>query len=64
MDNKLKIEAIRIALNAAIDNLQRDLEWIEKNSTAIEGECAALRESWANVRAGLAKIAASTWAKK
>ena len=44
---------------AALDRLQLELDWLEANTVAIDGERAAARESWANVRLELARIGAA-----
>jgi len=44
---------------AALGRLQLELDWLEANTVAIDGERAAARESWANVRLELARIGAA-----
>jgi hypothetical protein len=42
-----------------LDELQREIEWLEANTEPIAGEHAAARESWSNVRLSLARIDAA-----
>lgn len=43
-------------INTALDRLQQELDWLRKNTRPIDGEHAAVRESWTNAFLDITRI--------